>query len=686
MINEVFIENKRLDVSAGLSNLLTYVIDDIKDIGSRNTSLSKTLVFPGTTNNNFLFGHIFNVTISNSYNPALDNVGYNFNPSKQADCIIFQNHVQVFKGILRLNKIIILDSNPEYECTVFGELGGVINSVGAAKLEDLDFSVYDHVLNAGNVTGSWTNVSGGSYNYPLIDYGTVSSDKINYDIKAFRPGLFVKEYIEKIFSAAGYTYECALFNTARFKRLIIPYARRKLTVSNQVYIDVNVTGTQVFTPVSATKVNFPDVDTLFNFTASGNNTYNYDAAETVSPQMTAVLAGTYSSNGIDLAIGIFRQRGADPEVLLASASLPNTFGATVAFSERVSIAAEIIQNDDLYVKIYGFNISISSVVNLTSGNFLVTPQSGEEVEITVGQTVEMNRTIQKNILQIDFLASVIKLFNLYVYEDKLKPKFLNIKPQVDFYDLNVSGIVDWTYKLDRSKAIELTPMSELNSRYYDFKFKKDTDYYNELYQNRYGKGYGDYLFDSEFAFSTDRTGIDLIFAATPLIGYAGVDKIVSVMYKLKSGVEEKMDCIIRILQAKRITGVTSWAIKNAAATLASGLTVYGYAGHYDDPDAPADDIQFGVPAELFFTLVTGSINVTQFNVYWSSYMAEITDKDSKLLTAHFKLKNKDIYDLDFSKLIYVDGSYWRLNKIVDWNASEPEVCKCELLKAIILIY
>ena len=100
MISEIFIENKKVDLSDGLSNLLTLAIDDIKDIGSRNTTFSKTIVLPGTAINNSLFGHIFDVTVMNTYNSALPNEGYNFNASKQAAVVIFQNHIQVAKGIV----------------------------------------------------------------------------------------------------------------------------------------------------------------------------------------------------------------------------------------------------------------------------------------------------------------------------------------------------------------------------------------------------------------------------------------------------------------------------------------------------------------------------------------------------------------------------------------------------------
>ncbi len=67
-------------------------------------------------------------------------------------------------------------------------------------------------------------------------------------------------------------------------------------------------------------------------------------------------------------------------------------------------------------------------------------------------------------------------------------------------------------------------------------------------------------------------------------------------------------------------------------------------------------------------------------------MAEITDKDSKLLTCYVKLTSRDIFNLDFSKVIYADGSVWRLSKIEDWNANDPDVCKVELLKIINMFY
>jgi hypothetical protein len=152
--------------------------------------------------------------------------------------------------------------------------------------------------------------------------------------------------------------------------------------------------------------------------------------------------------------------------------------------------------------------------------------------------------------------------------------------------------------------------------------------------------------------------------------------------KIENGIETQTDSNIRILQALKVSGVTSWAVTGQA----SGLTTYPYAGHYDDPDAPANDIQFGVPRELFFTVASGNLSAQQFNLYWSSYMAEITDKDSKLLKCKMRLTVADIATLDFSKLVWIDGALWRLVKISDYNVSTPDLCDVELLKVIEITY
>lgn len=683
---EIYIEGKKLDVMKEDPSLLTFQVDDIKDFSSRNTTFSKTIILPGTANNNYLFGSIFNVQIQNPYNSESDNVATNFNPSVGADCLIFQNRLQVFKGTLRILEIVIDNGQIEYEVSVFGELGGLVAALGNNKLEDLDFSDYDHIWNVSNITGSWENVTGTSYYYPLIDYGGVSTGKVDYDIRALRPAFYVREYIDKIFTDAGYSWSCDLFDTARFKSLIIPNNQKSLqTLQTRFLEGIDVTTqTVIQNGVDDENVITQNLRSLTEFTYS-LGVYTYTGVDTRTFKLSTFLNGNYYSTIEAIQLGI-KKNGT--QVYTDTPFLSPTFGTTdTNFNTTFQdVYVTLATNDtiELFAKVAN-NVG-SYRLRTTFVSFYADLATPAYADANPGDTLVVNDTLPKNILQVDFLRSIIKLFNLYLYEDRLYPKKLLIKPYVDYYDLNPSGVADWTYKVDRSRPIRLRPISQLNSRYYHFKFKQDNDYYNELYRKTYNENYGDYIYDSGYEMAGEKTDIDLVFSPSVLVGYAGTDKVVAALYKKNNANEEAFPMNIRIMQAKKITGVTSWKIKDGVTDLHSGLTVYGYGGHYDDPDAPANDIQFGVPAELYFTLLSGAVNVTQFNVYWSPYMAEITDKDSKLMTCYMKLNNADVFGLDFSKLIYVDGSYWRLNKIEDWNATEPDVCKVELLKVINTIY
>jgi len=281
----------------------------------------------------------------------------------------------------------------------------------------------------------------------------------------------------------------------------------------------------------------------------------------------------------------------------------------------------------------------------------------------------------------------MKMFNLIVTEDKFVNKKLVIEPWVDFYNLDRTTYKDWTYKIDRGNVIKIKPMSEINARYYNFKFKSDSDYYNELYKKKYNQGYGDMVFDNQLDFAKESASTEVIFSATPLVGWSGEDKVAPVIFKwdgvTKGTNEEAVSSNIRIMQCKAVSGVTSWNILNGATNLASGTT-YGYAGHFDNPDAPNADLNFGATNELYFTLAAGGLQNNMFNAYYSPYMAEITDKDSRLVTAKIKLTEQDIYNLEFGKFIYVDGVLYRLQRIIDYSAGE--ICTVELLRVIYTQY
>jgi len=676
---EIYIEEQKIDLLQDISTEFTYAIDDVSEFGSRNTSFSKTISIPGTANNNLVFGYIFELNNANFTDNTLPNVGYNFNVTKQANCKIFIDKVQIFKGTLRILEIVIDKETIEYQCSVFGELGGFINQLGNQRLEDLDFSSYNHTYSVANISASWDNPGGSGYYYPLIDYGNVSTGqygvaKKDFQYTTFRPALYVKEYIQKIFAGTDYTLDCSFFNSALFRRLIIPHNQTNITALNNTSLDANADIQLINTNLN-TFVEFTMV-TAGSFTLDiTKQLFTYTGTPTITTDIQLTLRGDVTNYNPSLPAFsvILKKDGAQIGRQDFDASINNFMDCNILVS-----GVNFATNNTMQVEILGNGIFL----NIILGEVKLTTTTPTQVQINLGETITINDTIPKGIFQRDFFMSIVKMFNLYVYENKFNDKELVISPYVDFYPTTSATAEDWTNKVDRAKPISIKPMSEVNARYYNYKFKTDNDFYGENYRKKYTEGYGDFIYDTEFDFVKETDNLEVIFAASTLYQATGQDKVFPAIYKKSNtnSAEDRMDSIIRIMQTKKITGVGSWNIMNTTTNLAT-YTSYGYAGHLDDPINPTNDINFGAPKEIQFR--PNSYPTTNvFNAFHSPYLAEITSKDSKLLTCFGLLDIVDIFNLDFSKYVYIDGVLFRLNKVENFNPMEYNTTKLSFLKVI----
>jgi hypothetical protein len=217
-------------------------IADIREPESRSSDWTKTFTLPGTKTNNKLFTHLFDLNLS-IRNTTSTNFSPDFNPNLKADALLTVDEVTQIEGFIRLLSIKVNDLNQiEYECSMHGELADLFAKISDAKLEELDFTEYNHVLNATNIFNSWdtsiiknssgyVNFSGGApigegYVYGWVDPG-IYADYKKLDLNDVTPYIYAKTVVDKIFSGAGYTYSSgSFFNTAQFKRLVVPCPSR----------------------------------------------------------------------------------------------------------------------------------------------------------------------------------------------------------------------------------------------------------------------------------------------------------------------------------------------------------------------------------------------------------------------------------------------------------------------------
>jgi hypothetical protein len=513
----------------------------------------------------------------------------------------------------------------------------------------------------------------------------VSTNKKDYDFRAFRPAVFVKELLDKIITGNGYTWESNFFNTNFAKRLIVPNNQDRLTTVKTQALQANY------------------FDTPYNFVTSyqGINITNLIGNSFVQESSSVI---KYVSTTATLNVNINLQlaiRDTSPFTTRGYVSLFKNGTEIIASRKDMGGVVNYLTNNYSYNASISFTnndtleLRFSPYISIGSGVFIIFQSSiniFSSIPIVLAadlnDTISINSTLPLNIKQKDFFTSILKMFYLMVTEDKMRERHFIIEPWVDFYDNNRTTYLDWSDKVDRSEPIRIKPMSELNARFYQMLYKSDNDWKNEEYRKLYSEGYGDRIFDNGFEFAKETDKTEVIFSATPLIGYTilnvAVDKIVSAIYKKNNGLEQQVASNIRILQAKNISGKSNWFIQNrtpnSVTNLSSALTTYGYAGHLDNPDAPNSDLNFGATKELYFTLVAGALSNNLFNAYYSSYLAEITDKDSRLLTVKMKLTESDIYNLDFGRYILIDQVLYRLQKIIDY--APGELCKVQLLRVI----
>ena len=682
---EIYIEDQLIDLLKDIGTDFTYTIDDVRDFGSRNTSFSRTISIPATATNNKILGFAFDMGMAHEHNMDLPNVSTNFTPSQAAKCEVYIDKIQIFKGVIRILEIVMNKGIIEYQCAVFGELGGFITELGNRRLEDLDFSEYNHTWNVTSIQNSWNTINGSGYYYPLIDYGDVSTNKDDFHVSTFRPALYAKEYIEKIFEGTSYSLNCDFFNTDFFKKLIIPNNSQGIQGTNDRFILGTISATKNVlnsnTPTARNANLSFDSTTLLNFTENaGKSIFTYtDGTKTI--RALATITGIYQTDAASSITATLYVAGVVAQTLVI-----NTFSANNPFTFNIDWTGEIANTNQVRIELSVPVTANTYIVNVSNANFTFTQLAAQLATVAYNGTVSMNNNLPKGIFQKDFFLSICKMFNLYVYQDNINDKQINIAPYIDFYSDAVTNSVDWSQKIDTGSTMSIKPMSQLNARYYAYKYTPDTDYYNDNYLKKYGQTYGDYLYDSEFDFVKDTASTQIIFAPSVLYqptGHGHSDKYYTTIFKLSNNntQEDPMDSVIRILMAKKLNIAHAWKIQQDGGGTLATLNTYGYAGHLDDPTNPTVDINFGAPKELQFPASTYPTN-NLFNTYNLPYILEITDMESKLLACRVYLTAVDIYNLDFSKYIWINGVLFRLNKIESYDPTAYRTTLVNLLKVI----
>lgn len=712
-MNEIklIVLGQELEVEGNFGFGLNYNIDDVKDPSKRNGNYSKSITLAGTKKANKLLGNLYDINSDFTF----------FNPNVRSPAKIVVNSTTVMSGYMRLISVdksfhsSTSGNNIVYKVNIQADTTDFFSEIKDKKLEELDFSDFNHALTGGNVVDSWSHTFSDAYVYPLLQHTSNA-----YTPNNFAPAIFHKAYLKRIAIEAGYSISGDLMDETteeglQYSKDIIPFnggsiALTPTQIEQKRFRAEQQTTKNIYTGLTTTATFNGNFDFINNDSTNGNfnngdylpasSAYRSDGASNcnffLNTQLEVKSQSTIFTDmeNVRWEFKIFRliDGGNSTEVFSQNGGMNNLTSSNGFLdiqirNPSITLSNLTLQNGEELKFTYQFSLvdifgSIQPTVAAQTIDINATVFSNEVngSSIQEGYNLILSNAIPKDIKQTDLITDLIKRYNAYLYVNPDNDKDIIIDTRDGFY---LDGeTLDWTNKKDYSKKDSIKLLGELQSKELEFTYTEDNDNINEVYKNSVGEVFGSKKveFVNDFVKGTNK--IQTPFAPTPLVGnstfYAAIVPAIS------SNTESK----IRVLHyggLKPCVTTRSWSLTfinnfSTNATTVSTFNTYPYCGHLNDPYNPTLDLNFGENQFSFYEEIETFTQSNSYNRYWRNYIEQINK--GKLLTAYFNLNEVDIHKVknNLNSKIFIKDSYYYINKIVDYNPVTKNVTKVELLK------
>ena len=696
-----------LDLYEEANIKLTLSIEDITTAEAKSV-FSRAFRVPATGNNNQFFKHAF----------MISGIDYDVTVKKPAAVLV--NGAEFRSGHIRLQKIYWNGDQDkiDYEIIFLGETRDFASTLGDASLCVLDLSAYTHTVNAPNIELSWeaypSNIdasgtaitpsyTNGLFNgdilYPLVDFGVegnptntnpriatgASHDFTNNDLPVVRmkPMVRAKAIVDAIFNSTEYSYAPGgFFDTDEFKQMYVSAwgdvssDRLDINLSNNLCTYIG-NQNQGIGPSNA-YLETPQlvIDPGSNFTA-GPFVYEY----------TVPVTGTYQFRGEALYL-----------------ATPGTTGAPGARCRIYKNGSTLLEN--------GNQGGAGSIISVTWSGGLT---AGETIQIYVQETgisdqstildqqfkcqqapgtLNVASQFDCDYKQIDFIKDLLTTFRLVMAPDKINPKEFIIEPWVDY--ITSGDFYDWSDKLDRSKDMILEPLFNSQTDIIYFDHGEDKDFLNQYHTDQYKYIYGHLEFDAGNDLLIGDRKIETIWAPTPISQIAGQGSTSNwILPQVHTFDQENAHLPIkpktRLVYYNGLKPITvtspsnlTWKLQGGANSPYDIYPLISYSSEwplanngqilnwFNDIGYWGDNVS-GYPAQAGNSL---------YNTYWAGYISSLYDKNARRLTATFILNNADLQSFTFDDIIFIDGNYYRPEKIIDAPIGERAQVKVQLIKLL----
>jgi hypothetical protein len=741
-----------LDLYDDVSVNLNMSFAEIQDITSRNSGYSQTFRVPGTSINNSFFNYMFNVNADN----------LSFDIQKSVACSINYKGNTIIDGVLRLLKIIITNEKVEYEVNIQDEVGVFINRISNKLLIDIDYTDLDHTYISTNVKDSWNadySVSGttgglkegqilypfahigyiydangvvvktGNNSSPLLELagqvGSISNVTTPMRTTGFKPSIQIYSVLQRIFQQNGYNVVSDFFRTEYFQRLYMPLlfnsetyyinspegtdgTSQVTTISTGNPIAFNVTGSSCLTIQGY--VDFDEY--VFNNGAAVSSGYGWQLNGRFYPWTGGVYKFGFS---LDLRLPPFE----DPSTTVMNGEVYLYKNRTTKYGVRLfntipNVTSTIASRNNISITLAPGDF-IELVVEWEQGNIgscssykLVGPDVEARTSVcnvtdapnlVVGSTVIVGDQFTPEYKQLDFLKGLITQFNLVFVKHPYLTDTYIMEPYSDY--VGQGDTLNWTDKLDVSKPIEISPITNMVGKAIDFVYKDDADSTNVFTKSiNNNRTFGTYNFiPSGVTLNDNPIKFESFFSPTPLdiLTYGGTPNpfLVPQFYGIKQ-LTVSGTTVTQLLPMKLkprilhygglVPSNESWYYYDDAAVTTLTYSTFPFLSHQNiipsSPTGQAIDLNFGNSASPQDTYASTTTSNTAYELYYADYIEDLLDADARMVSANFFLNIEDITNLKYSDLIFVKDAYYRINKISNFNLLNYGTTKVELVKLL----
>ena len=710
---------EQIDLRLDISAIENASIGDVYGISSQEFAV------PGNDVVNQFFGNLYNLGSTGAV--ALQN---------SINCQLLLNGAEVFKGKLYI-KNIITDSegyNTLYNVIVVNETVDFKFELQNVYINQLDFSGYNHALTYTNISSSWGgNLLNGDIIYPFVNYGKPEADPDapDYAFAAintsgsntidnassplrlidFKPSIRAKSVVDLIFSGSSYEYTSSFFNSDYFESLyVLPTANDQLGPNNTSPVSqsawvYNQSGSQTLPNNSQAKVEFDAkvIDNANNFnlateryTADTNGNYQYQVNIAYQINNWA----TYSSN--DTVLVLLRKNGGsiiNSQLYTSPSEFGSGFlqgGITLAPSDYLEV--EIRYSSTNAARSLTIRNEVGQPSYLPPGNLTYFQVKGPAS--LIGGNVDMGGQFPDDLKALDFLQGLIEKFNLVVEPISNSKNLLKIEPYQTWIDQGV--IKDWTDKVDRATNFEISHPILEQPRTIIFSDEEDEDILNTYTRDNKGVTYGSYTFVSDSDLAEGERRIGKVFAATPVTGIPnGRPFIVPHLCTVTENREFRpMKFKPRLLYNNgaqtvpdNALGILNGAINRGTIFIRDeNSTIQPVRVWNQMSTLTSVPVNFNTGQDLHFNndlyspyfqaTANGKVKADAFRTYWATYINSLYDFDARKLTCNVYLKPTEIQNIALNDKLFIDGAYYRINRINGANLTRRDTVEVELIKLL----